>query len=153
MPQTFLTLQSNKLRELVSVALAKFSLFNESAWNHKPAPEKWSKKEILGHLVDSAANNHLRFVRAQLAEKEFVSFAYEQNFFVSSQQYQNCSSADLVAFWQAYNIHLAHVIQHINPEVLGTLCRIGNYEPVTFEFLVKDYNDHLVHHLNQIFKS
>lgn len=146
----FLTTQSTRLNQLVSEASVKFSAIGAEQWAHKPDPGKWSKKEILGHLIDSAANNHLRFVRAQLQDKEYSSFGYEQDFFVSSQHYQEKSIEDNQTLWEAYNKHLAHVILHINPEKLQIVCRIGQYEPCDLAFIVKDYVDHLEHHLVEI---
>ena len=146
----FLQRESNRLKNTVQTTCLKFELLQSSDWDHKPLANKWSKKEELGHLIDSAANNHLRFVRAQLAETEFVSFAYEQNFFVSAQQYQQRPGSEILQLWKQYNLHLSHIINCINPSKLNIICKIGSYEPVTLEFLVKDYNDHLEHHLNRI---
>jgi len=150
MAHTFLLTQSKRLNDVVTATLLKFESLSTKQWDEKPTDDGWSKKEILGHLIDSAANNHLRFVRAQLADQEYVSFAYEQRFFVSSQNYQNRNASDLIQLWQAYNFHLAHVIANMDPEKLNIVCKISHYEPVTLEFLVKDYVDHLEHHLTRI---
>jgi hypothetical protein len=113
------------------------------------APDKWSKKKILGHLVDSACNNHQRFVRAQL-EEELVFPAYEQEGWVRVQQYQGQSWTELLALWQSYNHHLLHVMASVPAAKLTRRCIIGNNNPVTFEFLMTDYVRHLKHHLKQI---
>ncbi len=115
----------------------------------KPAPDRWSIQEILGHLLDSAANNHHRFVRAQAVEK-FDFPGYEQESWVSVQGYQDGSWLDLVALWRLYNLHLARVIRRIPEKQLETICRIGSYEPVTLGYLVQDYLVHMTHHLQQI---
>ena len=141
---------AQQLLKDITNAAEQFKGISELEWALKPATSQWSKKEILGHLIDSAANNHLRFVRAQLAEEEFVSHAYEQDFFVSSQHYQERSTTDLIQLWLAYNKYLSHVIKHINPAKLNTICKIGSYEPVTLGFIVSDYVTHLEHHLSQI---
>lgn len=115
----------------------------------RPGTDKWSKKEILGHLIDSAANNHQRFVRAQLSA-ELKLAGYEQEAWVRTQQYQNESWAELVQLWKSYNLHLLHLVSAIPEGALHNHCFIGENEPVTLEFLVQDYVRHLRHHIKQI---
>ncbi len=113
------------------------------------APGKWSRREILGHLIDSAANNHQRFVRAQqTARLEFPRYA--QDDWVALEHYNDRPWPDLIALWREYNRHLAHVMAHCNPDALQTPCLIESDDPVTLEWLMTDYLDHLNHHLNQI---
>jgi DinB superfamily len=113
------------------------------------APGKWSKKQVLGHLIDSASNNHQRFVRAQLATP-LKSPAYAQNDWVATQAYASETWSDLVRLWTSYNLHLLHVISNIPEEKSGHLCRIGEGKPVTLSFLAEDYVAHMEHHLAQI---
>lgn len=150
MNEKFLITQSERLNEVIQQAIQKFAEFSPEKWNEKPSSEKWSKKEVLGHLTDSAANNHLRFVRAQLSEGDFVTHGYEQNFFVAGQHYQDRKAEDVIALWKAYNLHLAHMMKFIDPDKLNMICRIGNYEPQTLAFVIEDYVDHIEHHLKQI---
>jgi hypothetical protein len=134
------------LLEQSSIALAEIS---ESDSKKKSAPEKWSKKEILGHLIDSAANNHQRFVRAQL-NKELRIPGYEQQVWVNTQRYQSESWPNLFQLWKSYNLHLLHIISAIPENALGNCCVIGDNKPVTLEFVIEDYVRHLRHHLEQI---
>jgi hypothetical protein len=134
------------LLEQSSIALAEFS---ESDSKKKSAPEKWSKKEILGHLIDSAANNHQRFVRAQLSSELRIP-GYEQQVWVATQRYQSEPWANLIQMWKSYNLHLLHVISTIPENALGNYCIIGDNKPVTLEFVIEDYVRHLRHHLEQI---
>lgn len=115
----------------------------------EPGPGEWTAREILGHLIDSASNNHQRFVRAQFAPL-LVFPGYEQEAWTMMQGYRDESWADLVALWAGYNRHLAHVIGMIPDSAAGHRCEIGGGEPVTLEFLVVDYLRHLRHHLDQI---
>ncbi len=109
----------------------------------------WSRKEILGHLLDSAFNNLHRFVRAQHgAELAFPD--YQQEPWVRAGGYKERPWPALVGLWGHLNAHLAHVIARIPSDRLGTPCRIGGAEPVTLEFIVRDYVKHLRHHLEQI---
>jgi enamine deaminase RidA (YjgF/YER057c/UK114 family) len=114
----------------------------------RPAPGKWSPKEILGHLIDSAANNHHRFVRFQGDEARFPPYAQEE--WVARQGYQEARWSVLVELWSAYNLHLHHVMSRVDPASLGRQCRVGDDEPATIEFLIVDYVRHLKHHLAQI---
>ena len=110
---------------------------------------KWSCKQILGHLIDSAANNHHRFVRAQI-ERSLDMPGYTQNEWVSVQSYQQRSWNDLVTLWTSYNRHILHLILTAPAEHLTIACRISGDESGPLEFLMVDYVAHLEHHLNQI---
>ena len=109
----------------------------------------WSRKEVLGHLIDSASNNHQRFVRAALhGSLEFP--AYDQDGCIRAQAPAAADWDLLVSLWAAYNRYLAHVIARLPASKLDAPCRIGPAAPVTLEFLTNDYVRHLVHHLEQI---
>jgi hypothetical protein len=135
-------------RILIEVA-PKLKIISEADSSLRPSAGKWSKKEILGHLIDSASNNHQRFVRGQLSSEIEIG-GYEQERWVNSQEYQNEAWANLVSLWNSYNQHLAHVISVVPEDKLKNSCFIGENEPVSLEFLIKDYVRHLKHHLGQI---
>ncbi|MBL7720079.1 MAG: DinB family protein [Flavipsychrobacter sp.] len=139
------------LLELVAEATQKFAAMDEAAWQYRSAAGKWCRKEVLGHLVDSAACNHQRFLRAQLEEEIYSGPGYPQDDFVRLQQYATADTATLVALWRAFNIHLAHVVRNIDPGKLDVACSIGNNAPVTLSFVVTDYVAHLHHHLEALF--
>ena len=109
----------------------------------------WSRKQLLGHLIDSASNNHQRFVRAALADAlEFP--AYDTPGSVRVQAVESAAWPMLVDLWASYNRYLAHVIRHLPAAKLGVVCRIGSNAPVSLRCLAEDYVAHLVHHLGQI---
>jgi hypothetical protein len=109
----------------------------------------WSCRQVIGHLIDSASNNHQRFVRASLQDSlEFPG--YDQKGWSSVQAAEEADWSLLLALWVNYNRYLAHVIAHLPPAKLEVPCRIGGSEPVTLKFLVEDYLRHMVHHLSQI---
>jgi hypothetical protein len=116
---------------------------------HKPAPDSWSKREILGHLIDSAANNHQRFVRAAYNVADVFPM-YDPPEWVRIQQYNNVPWESLMTLWAAYNNHLAHVIECLPEDAASAPCNIGKEEPVSLEFVVTDYLRHLQHHLGKI---
>lgn len=123
--------------------------------------EKWTAKQILGHLIDSAANNHQRFVRAQFTD-HLVFDGYDQEQWVASQHYHEESWPLLVGLWKSYNLHLLHVMSCAPAEALRRPCTqhtlnriafktVEENETTTLEYLMLDYIAHLKHHLGQIF--
>ena len=138
-----------ELTRTVDLAARELRTIDDVVAGAKPKRDVWSVKEILGHLIDSAANNHQRFVRAQLAAE--LSFpGYEQDAWVRSQDYQSEPWLQLIDLWVVYNHHLAHVIRRIPDTSANVPCRIGADEPVLLSALVRDYVAHLRHHLDQI---
>jgi hypothetical protein len=137
------------LRQTVDGAGKHLNQLTEADVALKPAPTKWSKKEILGHLIDSACNNHQRFVRAVL-EGELDSPRYEQEGWARCQGYANADWTHLKELWRLYNLHLATVIARIPDEQANVPCRIGGAAAVTLHFLVEDYVNHMKHHLRQL---
>ena len=130
-------------------ALVQLGKITDSDSQQVASPESWSKKQVLGHLIDSAANNHQRFVRAQLSQ-EIAFPGYEQEGWVVVQHYQDENWDALVALWQHYNRHMLHLMARVPGDQLSRRCAIGDSDPVTLEFLMKDYVVHLKHHLQQI---
>jgi hypothetical protein len=122
--------------------------YSEEAFLYKPAPDKWSKKEILGHLIDSATNNHQRFVRVQF--ENVPTITYDQNMWNRYSYYAQLNSRQLIAFWELYNQQLAERIACIPEHLLQRECNIGKDANVTLEWLIDDYVRHLEHHLHQI---
>jgi hypothetical protein len=140
---------SDKLAGVVKSAEARLVQVSEAESNKPVLSGGWSRKQVLGHLIDSASNNHQRFVRAAL--RGSLDFpGYDQDGFVRVQAVEKASWTLLVSLWTVYNGYLAHVIAHLPQSRLGTLCRIGSDEPVTLKFLGEDYLRHLLHHLRQI---
>ena len=134
---------------LVEETRPRFAAISEADASAKPYPEKWSLKEILGHLVDSAVNNHQRFVRMQ-ERADIGTFGYAQQHWVSSQHYQQRPWTDLVELWYQVNRHLVHVVAHIDPAALGHTCDMGYAAPATLQFVAQDYVRHVRHHVEQI---
>lgn len=110
---------------------------------------KWTRKQVLGHLVDSALNNYHRVIRAQTGD-ELRFPDYQQRHWVDAGGYGEREWADLVQLWSQLNRQLAHAIARVPAEALARPCHIGAGAPVTLEFIVRDYPRHLQHHLHQI---
>jgi hypothetical protein len=140
---------SDKLVRVVRSAEAILRQFSEAESDKPVLAGGWSRKQVIGHLIDSASNNHQRFVRASLQTS--LDFpGYDQDGCVRVQAVEESNWALLVSLWAAYNRYLAHVIAHLPVSTLETPCRIGSDEPVTLRFLIEDYLRHLLHHLGQI---
>ena len=138
-----------KFAKLLRTAGRELSRISESSASAPLLSGGWSSKQVLGHLIDSASNNHQRFVRALLADE--LSFPkYEQESWVHVQSYQDERWSDLVALWTFYNRHLLHLIRRMPEESLAKQCRIGDNAPMTLGELAADYLVHLEHHLTQL---
>ena len=140
---------ADNLLTIVEEKTNEYRQFDDAATSAKPDPNRWSIKEVIGHLVDSAVNNHQRFVRAQEVEA-FQFPGYAQNHWVACQDYNQVEWTELLDLWRLTNRHLAHVIRRVPQESLAVTCHIGDYEPVTLQFLIEDYVVHLNHHLQKI---
>jgi hypothetical protein len=118
----------------------------------KPAPKKWSKKEIIGHLIDSACNNQQKFVRLLLSEQPHIEFVgYAQDDWVAVQCYQKAKWKQLVRTWYEYNMHIAHIIEHANSERLGNTIAISGVGVFRLDFIMSDYVEHLKYHMEVVF--
>jgi hypothetical protein len=143
------TVVGAELAGLVDSTEASLRKISEADSGVPIRPGGWSRKQVLGHLIDSASNNHQRFVRAALqGSLEFPG--YDQEGCVRLQAVQEMSWPGLIALWASYNRYLAHIVAHLPESALRTECRIGSGEPVTLQFLAEDYVVHLVHHLQQM---
>jgi len=140
---------AEQLVNVIAAADTRLRDMDESLAAKKTEPGVWSKKELLGHLIDSASNNHQRFVRLQLADDLRLP-KYEQEGWVRVQGYQTADWVSLIALWRAYNLHLARLIRDVSPEALAHTCHVGDGDEVTLQFLMEDYLAHLEHHLLQL---
>jgi hypothetical protein len=149
-------------RETILSATARLKGITDEESRRAISADNWTPIETLGHLVDSAANNHQRFVRAQFTD-DLVFPGYEQERWVSSQKYRDESWPDLIQLWSAYNLHLLHVVSVIPENILRKAREshsldqiafnlVDKNQPATLEYLIRDYVDHLRHHLDQILK-
>jgi hypothetical protein len=118
----------------------------------RPAPGKWSRKEILGHLIDSAMNNHQRIVRLQLQSRLELP-GYDQEGWVRVHHYQDRPWKEIIDVWQLYNRNLASLIRHTDPACLRNLWRSPDGNDIDLEFIIRDYLVHMRHHLEQIISS
>jgi hypothetical protein len=127
----------------------EMKMISEEAASGKASENQWSVKELLGHLLDSASNNHQRFVRLQIYDEIEFPF-YQQEDFVRVNHYQNQNWNALLDFWKLYNLHLVHLVEHMDEGKLRNVWITPDQERLTLGHIVEDYLRHLKHHLGQI---
>ena len=151
---------ADDLRATVMRASAALRAFTPEQAARELRPGKWSPAEIIGHLVDSASNNHQRFVRAQF-RTDLRFDGYDQDAWVGAQAYRTASWPLLLDLWESFNLHLARVMETTPQDVLRAVRNDHNLhqlawemvpedEPVTLEYFMRDYVGHLKHHLRRI---
>lgn len=144
-------IQANQLIQLVNESETRFAKINPSDWDFKPNENKWSKKEILGHLIDSAQNNIRRVIVTQYQQNDKIF--YLQDDWVRIQRYQEANVEDLILLWKALNLQFARIIESLPTEKWSYTCdteRTQQQELHTLEFLISDYLRHMNHHIDQI---
>ena len=141
---------AKELLDLVNNGYGSLSELTEVDLSLEKTPDgKWNKKQILGHLIDSASNNHQRFIRSQLGS-ELVFPAFQQDEWVEIQDYKNAKWKHLLELWKFYNYHLAGILKQMPKDVMERKMIIGPYEPITLRGLIESYIEHLNHHLKQL---
>jgi len=140
-----------KLESLISEMTEIVNATDEVEFNLKLAPNKWSKKEILGHLCDSALNNHARFVKIIISSYPIAIQGYTQDDWVRVNDYQNqYEKSDVLSLWQNINRTILRVLRKAETSDFQKKCVLPDQKEVTLEWLLNDYVAHLIHHLEQI---
>jgi hypothetical protein len=151
---------ARRLADAVHRATPALLALDDDATARRPAPGKWSPREIVGHLIDSASNNHQRFVRVRDRD-DLVIEGYEQDTWVSAQRYQDAPWPELVLLWMTYNRHLARLmaatpaadrdrLRHVHNLHQRAFRAVPTDRAATLGYFMNDYVDHLEHHLAQV---
>jgi hypothetical protein len=152
---------AEELRRAVDEATPRLMALSDAEAKRRPRPGKWSPAEIIGHLIDSASNNHQRFVRAQFQD-DLVFPGYDQDAWVLLQAYGDAHWDELVTLWKTFNIQIARIMENSPESVRDSLRAKHNLDklawqpvpadkPTTLAYFMNDYVGHLKHHLSQIF--
>ena len=129
----------------------RWSATRETFAETRTGPGEWSAKEVVGHLIDSASNNHQRFVRLQLVDGlDFPDYSADNEAWVRVQRYRERPWPDLLVLWRAFNVHLAHVMRSVDPACLENSWVIDADQSISLHAMMVDYIRHLELHLNQI---
>ncbi len=151
-----------EFRKIIYSSEEKFLKVSGEESNNKPQPEKWSSKQLLGHLVDSSINNIVRFINGQFRE-DFVFTGYDQDKWVTAQRYDEAEWEIIVSMWKNNNLQIANVVEFIPEDIftrphsnhnsnLISFVKVPRDKPFTLEYIFTDYIAHMKHHLNQIFR-
>jgi hypothetical protein len=151
---------AEELRDAVNEATPILQEMGDERSRRRPAPGKWCPREVIGHLIDSASNNHQRFVRAQFQD-DMIFPGYEQDAWVAAQQCRDAPWEDLIALWRSFNLHIARFMDivpedvRMRPRARHNLDQIALNPvppdmPATLDYFMRDYVVHLNHHLAQI---
>jgi hypothetical protein len=135
---------SDELSATIDAFFTRHESIDDGKASVRLSDDKWSLKEIIGHLIDSASNNHQRFVRLQRDPVlVFPEYHYD---WIKTEKFNSMRFGDLLLLWKQYNLLLAHLIADVKPGVLSHVWKTGGKE-ITLEFLMKDYLRHLKDHV------
>jgi DinB superfamily len=136
----------NELEKIINQHLHALKSVPEEKFSLKPSPSKWSKKEVIGHLIDSAQSNIRRFVMAQYEESPTI--VYNQDKWVAIAGYQQWDTNNLIDLWYLLNRQISGILRNTSPEMAQRKCMTGELH--TIAWLAQDYIKHLKHHLHQV---
>lgn len=140
-----------ELDQIVRTYSKKIRSIPENEFSVKPQPNKWSKKEVLGHLIDSAQNNLRRFICGQY-EATPPKIVYEQILWVTSNNYADADCSEVITLWELLNKRIMAVLSQMPKSAYTLKCDTGHTDSqfYSLEWLAEDYVRHLKHHVNQI---
>ncbi len=141
-----------KLENLVKIGFDYISKSSEQELSKKINDKTWSKKEVMGHLIDSGINNLQRFTEIQFEEKPYKIRKYNQNELVIANDYQNSDTNEFVQLWISINNRIKNIMLQQSETSLNFEIELDHGKISDLKFLIKDYVDHLEHHLKQIMK-
>jgi hypothetical protein len=142
---------ASDIENAIEVACKKLQSLTENVVHKRPTPTDWSAKEVVGHLIDSASNNHQRFVRLQITDGlAFPDYGHDNDAWVKIQRYQDVSWDDLLCLWQGLNRHLARIIRDVNDKCIDHIWVVDEDNTITLGELMNDYLRHLKIHIVQI---
>ena len=147
-------LNNEELLRLVSEwELRLLSLPEEVIGNRRNIQNR-TIKQIVGHMVDSASDNthriiHLQYNSSPLIYPDYANLGNNDRW-IAIQNYQNENWENLVQLWKYSNLHIAHVIDNVNPEKLNNEWISALQQRVSLKAMILDYLSHFKLHLNEI---
>jgi hypothetical protein len=140
----------DELRSVLDEMEPRIRAISDAEFSAKPRPDKWSKKEVIGHLADSAQNNLRRFISARYEDRPKI--VYDQDLWVNASGYQSAGKDEVIALWRLLNDRICAILSGMPATDYTKLCNTSKGEPEykTLEWLASDYVKHMKHHMNQV---
>ncbi len=142
-----------RILHLINEVPQQIQVFSVEEMTLRTAPGKWSKREILGHLCDSALHNWQRFNQTQMTNEPLQIIGYQQVALVRQNNWQGQATAEIIQLWSSLNAQIVAVLKSLPKEKLHNPIVLPSGEPASLEFLIQDYLKHLEHHLAQVFSK
>lgn len=137
---------STELKTLLNEYFSQLNSLTEEVVSYKPSPKKWSKKELIGHLIDSAQNNIRRFIVTQYEDNPTI--IYNQDNWVEINNYQEWDPEDLIRLWYLLNCQIVSILNNIPSKMRQRKCTTAASH--TIEWLAEDYIKHFKYHMHQV---
>ncbi len=147
---TIMNSSISRINQLITIGEAYLKIAHRQKLAAKPKPTQWSKKEILGHLIDAARYNLRRFTEIHIKTKPYQVVDYEQDLLVLANDYQHVEPKDLTMLWVGLNKQIIHVLKQQTEKTLQLQARLPNQKNTNLLFLINDYLEHMEHHVKQI---
>jgi len=141
---------TEQLDNLISKGWEGISECDDTQFAFKPSEDRWSKKEILGHLIDSAINNLKRFTEVQFESKPYKITPYNQDGLVLVNDYQNANREELLLLWKVLNVRIKNIFKSLPEESLSYKVILPDDTESDLQYVMISYVDHLSHHIDQI---
>jgi len=140
--------QANKLNQILLEYAPLLKQIPDEAFYAKANPRKWSKVEIMGHLVDSAQNNIRRFIVSKYEDNPFI--IYNQDKWVAMGGYQDLPAVQVIELWELLNRQIIQILARLTETDGRRTCLTNDPTTHSVEWLAADYLRHLLHHLHQV---
>ncbi|MFT5885535.1 MAG: hypothetical protein ACI9IP_001995 [Arcticibacterium sp.] len=140
------------LRDVLAQVEPLLRNLDDTTSSLKSGPQKWSPKQVIGHLIDSANNNQMKFTKL-ISHNNINVVGYQQDEWVAAQNYQAYDWQTLLNLWRSLNLHIVHIIEHTPNDALNHEISVNGIGPFKLDFIMNDYVEHLKHHINQALPS
>ncbi|MCP4604403.1 MAG: DinB family protein [Proteobacteria bacterium] len=140
-----------EIESIVGEWSSRLNGFSNEIISNRRNNQNRTVRQILGHLVDSAANNHHRIVRLQyVTDLDFPDYRQDNDRWIAIQNYQSEDFKQLVTLWESYNLHLVHVIENVYEGCLNNTWKDFEGNEETLKTVIEGYLWHLNLHLKEI---
>ena len=147
---TNMTPAVEKLQFLLDQGEKYFTETNEDFLRKPYATGKWSRKQILGHLIDSAINNLTRFTEIGYQPQPYIYREYNQGELVKINNYNEMPTDELLHLWLSLNKQIVRVMGSVTEERLNLKIQFTDGAMSDLRYIMHDYPEHMEHHINQI---